>query len=288
MNQRWRRILGQVNPVNPGAIDVYLVDTMGVIIKKESAGFPMGVHIHGGYEFLIPHSPTSHYKVEGNRLIVEQSRIFPFNPEQAHSIIGENADCRISSLLLEADFMRGLASSIYNISNVCFENVSLPYDAHLKGLLQAFTEEVRRGQGGHEFITQSLATQVGVHLLRTMPNNCPISEERKCLYHRKGINQAIEFIHENFNREFSLDDIARIANLSPYHFSRVFKAEVGKAPFEYLLDIKIEKAKEYLRSRNTSVTEVCFASGFNDLSHFTRTFSKRVGVTPSTFRRQHI
>ena len=127
---------------------------------------------------------------------------------------------------------------------------------------ESFIEESRYKQDGYDLITQSIAIQVGVHILRGIKNNCSVLKREKRYSEKKGIKQAVEFIHENYQQNFSLNDVARAAHLSPYHFSRVFKDEVGKAPFEYVLDMKIERAKELLRHGDKSITEVCFESGF--------------------------
>ncbi len=101
-----------------------------------------------------------------------------------------------------------------------------------------------------------------------------------------GINKAIEFLKENYTGDYSLDDVARVASFSPFHFIRVFKAYTGKTPYRYLLDFKIEKAREMLESECRSVTDICFSCGFNSLSHFTSVFKKKVGAAPSEYRRK--
>ncbi|MFZ5642647.1 MAG: helix-turn-helix domain-containing protein [Bacillota bacterium] len=76
-----------------------------------------------------------------------------------------------------------------------------------------------------------------------------------------------------------------MANLSSYYFIRVFKAQMGKTPYEYLLDIKMEKAREMLKQRNHTITEICYECGFNSISHFTTAFKRKVGVTPTYYRK---
>lgn len=90
---------------------------------------------------------------------------------------------------------------------------------------------------------------------------------------------------ENYTGNYSLQEVSRVANLSPYHFIRVFRAETGKTPYDFLLDVKIEKSKEMLKSVSKTVTDACFGCGFNNISHFTVAFKKRVGVTPSDYRK---
>lgn len=257
---------------------------MGIFIPKVPFDFTDTEHVHKGYEFVISFGPNAPYKVENRYVITEHNKIFPFNLEQPHQAVDNSFGYNLLAFFLDADYLQGLADSIYGVRELSFYNRSFAYDAHLKNLLLTFIEESRDKQSGHELITQSIANQVGIYLLRNIKNNCPAAKEEKVYSQRRGINQAIEFLYENYRNDFSLNEIARVAHLSPYHFSRVFKAEIGKTPFEFLLDIKIEKAKGYLRYSDKSITEICFECGFNTISYFTRAFSKKVGLTPTAFR----
>lgn len=98
--------------------------------------------------------------------------------------------------------------------------------------------------------------------------------------------RAKEFIESNFDDEICLDKMAREGNFSKFHFIRVFKNIYGKTPHQYLIDARIEKAKKLLKQQ-ISVTETCFAVGFESVSSFTGLFKKMVGVTPSNFRNEN-
>jgi len=103
---------------------------------------------------------------------------------------------------------------------------------------------------------------------------------------RDNIKRAMEYLRCcNFN-EYSLESAARIANLSPYHFIRVFRAEVGQTPYKYLTTIKIEAVKEKLADRNFSVAEAFLACGIKYNGHFAAVFRKTVGLSPSQYRKQ--
>lgn len=98
------------------------------------------------------------------------------------------------------------------------------------------------------------------------------------------IKPAIDYIEANYQEPLSLADIARAAHLSISRLSHVFKEQMGVTLVDYLTTVRIERAKEILISTDKSCTEVCFASGYNNQSYFTRTFKEIVGVTPRQFR----
>lgn len=75
--------------------------------------------------------------------------------------------------------------------------------------------------------------------------------------------------------------------MSPYHFARTFKHVTGVAPHQYVLKVRLERAKSLLLRGNLSIAEVAHKVGFFDQSHFTRYFKRLVGVTPQILLRQN-
>jgi len=103
------------------------------------------------------------------------------------------------------------------------------------------------------------------------------------LYRR--IVQAKLFIDGNYAARIDVGEIADEACYSKFHFLRTFKSVYGRTPHQYLTHVRIERAKELLE-QEVSVTEVCFAVGFDSLGSFTSLFKRRAGATPSEYQRQ--
>jgi AraC-like DNA-binding protein len=78
--------------------------------------------------------------------------------------------------------------------------------------------------------------------------------------------------------------LARVAHVSPAHFSRQFRATFGETPHRYLQRRRVERAMDLLRETDRSVTEICFDVGFGSLGTFSRTFRAVVGESPSRYR----
>lgn len=88
-----------------------------------------------------------------------------------------------------------------------------------------------------------------------------------------------------YGRPVYLPDVAAHANLSPYHFLRVYKQAYGETPHEFLTRLRIERAKSLLARGSHNVTEACFEVGFSSLGSFSSLFAHRVGLSPSEYRR---
>jgi AraC-like DNA-binding protein len=98
--------------------------------------------------------------------------------------------------------------------------------------------------------------------------------------------RARNFIDVCYDHPLNLDDISSKACFSRYHFLRLFRQAFDKTPHQYLVERRIERAKELLRAPNSSVTDVCFEVGFQSLGSFSSLFHKTVGHPPITYREQ--
>jgi AraC-like DNA-binding protein len=83
-----------------------------------------------------------------------------------------------------------------------------------------------------------------------------------------------------------IEQAAREAALSPYHFIRLFKATFGATPHQVSIDARLERAKQLLLAADLSVTEICLEVGFASLGSFSALFARRVGTSPAAYRRR--
>jgi AraC-like DNA-binding protein len=99
--------------------------------------------------------------------------------------------------------------------------------------------------------------------------------------------RARDAMDRAFAQPVDVPALARIAHVSPAHFSRQFRATFGEPPHRYLQRRRVERAMEMLRESDRPVTEICFDVGFNSLGTFSRTFRAIVGESPSAYRRRY-
>jgi transcriptional regulator GlxA family with amidase domain len=92
---------------------------------------------------------------------------------------------------------------------------------------------------------------------------------------------------ENLRRELSSDELARSVNLSTSRFRHIFKAEVGTSPARYLRTLRLERAREMVKTSLLSVKQIMASTGITDRSHFDREFKKAYGLTPVQYRAAH-
>ncbi|URN95635.1 MAG: AraC family transcriptional regulator [Candidatus Pristimantibacillus lignocellulolyticus] len=98
------------------------------------------------------------------------------------------------------------------------------------------------------------------------------------------IDHAIQYIEKNYKRELSLEETAEHVHLNPYYFSKVFKQQTGETFIDYVTNIRIHHAKQWMTNKDLSLKEICYLVGYNDPNYFSRVFKKVVGKTPSEYR----
>ncbi len=98
------------------------------------------------------------------------------------------------------------------------------------------------------------------------------------------LRRARDRIDRHYVESLDLEDLARTAGISKFHFHRLFTATYGRTPAAYLSERRIERAQDLLRATNLTVTEVCHAVGFTSLGSFSSRFRQVVGETPTAFQ----
>jgi AraC-like DNA-binding protein len=99
--------------------------------------------------------------------------------------------------------------------------------------------------------------------------------------------RAKDLIAARYREPLDVRSLARVAHLSPAHFSREFRRTFGETPHQYLLTRRLERAAALLRNTDRSVTEICIAVGLRSVGSFTASFGRTFGLTPAAYRAAH-
>ena len=103
--------------------------------------------------------------------------------------------------------------------------------------------------------------------------------------HGLAVERVLATMRERLDEDLTLHDMADVAHLSPYHFTRVFRDVTGIPPCEFLTALRLQEAKRLLLTTGLSVTDVCFEVGYSSLGTFTTRFTHLIGVPPGRMRR---
>src|SRR5262249_38145692 len=134
---------------------------------------------------------------------------------------------------------------------------------------------------------EALANQLAVHLLRNYSTQSvtalPIATSKLS---PKALQRALDYIEANLSSDLTIAGIANVLSMSVSHFAHGFKSSTGVAPHFYVMERRIEQAKILLGTPGLSVANVAHLCGFSTHSHFSVTFQRLTGKTPTVFRRE--
>jgi AraC family transcriptional regulator len=159
-----------------------------------------------------------------------------------------------------------------------------PQDALIRSIGQALAEELNSGQPNGRLYAESLVNTLAVHLLRHYSTDSVVADMQFGGLPGHRLRRVTEFIEENLENDLSLAEIARSADLSPYHFARSFKQTTGMTPIQFLMQRRIEHAKSMLTDSELPIAEIGLCAGFKNQSHFTTLFRKFTTMTPKAYR----
>lgn len=196
-----------------------------------------------------------------------------------------NSNISFSVLSLDPAFVEEVAQSAFGLAP---EEVELGFaerqqDPAISTMIGALAREAVRADSGSRVYAEALARILAVHLLRNYarhPVNAPGAEPAGET--PRAVSRAIAYIQENYARDVGLADIAEAAHMSPFHLTRLFKRATGVAPYQYLIQLRVNSARALLAAGagRRSLAEVASAVGFSDQSHLSRHFKRLLGMTP--------
>jgi AraC family transcriptional regulator len=161
-------------------------------------------------------------------------------------------------------------------------------DPLIEAIGRTVAAELRHPRPGASLLIDTLSAALGVHLMRSYSGPVPAAhapQRTRGALDRRRLARVLACIDARLDHDLTLEELAREACLSPFHFARSFKAAMGASPHRYLLQRRLDRAKALLRAGALSTTEVALACGFSSPAHFASSFKRTTGVTPSHFRR---
>lgn len=261
-----------------------------IVLDHQNAKFDFPIHYHPEYELnLVLHS-------NGKRIIgdsiknYESADLVLIGPNTPHAWSGSTDDARVITIQFQTNI---LSEQTLN------RKASLP----IKDLLEKskmgilFSEETTQNitdrilklsdVTGFDSFLDFLSILYDLSISRNqMTLSSPSYVEQFDTSKSRRIKMVNQFLIENLHNPIRINDVAEMVNMSPSAFSHFFKKRTQRAFSDYLLDIRIGHAAKILIETEKNISEICFESGFNNISNFNRSFKKLKGCTPREFRSQ--
>jgi len=233
---------------------------------------------HPAVELAWVESGAVLYRIGSTETVVSpgQAFIVPTGVEHATTMLTAS---RAGALWLDPEMVAEIADAIGQGGRQLAPGLATEHETILT-LARVVHREIRGATQGHLLAAEAMAEAMTVAMLRAAPGQDVHATAR-----HPRVLAAIERMQTAYAEPLTVEELARAAGMSRFHFSRLFREEVGEAPYRYLLGVRLGRAAELLRCGRHSVTEAAIAVGFGDLSRFSRMFRERFGQSPAYFAR---
>lgn len=247
---------------------------------------------HQNTELIISsiHSPTLTQRRIAGEFREEISRVGEVQVNPAHSPQAASWDSPISFsiLLLKSS---EITSATFDYADPGLVEI-LPHfsrvDPLLYGLMQSLKMQMELKYTVSKVYLESIRSTAIFHLLQNYSNRRIGTINASEGLSKQSLKKAIDYIHNNFQKDLGLFELADLVGLSSRYFSELFKASTGYSPCDYLLKFRLAQASRLLVTTKLSVVDVARHSGFSSSSNFCRAFRQYNSISPNKYRQENV
>ncbi len=258
--------------------------------EQSAEGIIMPEHWHENLEFVSVVSGGMSVNCCGNSINAQGGDIIVINSEEIHGY-----ECTAAPLVLSA-----VVADMFVLNSRLFDSCEIKYiqpiinkqilfsnyiqgDTIIASCIEQIVRENESAGYGFEFAVKSHLYGLLTQLLRShTAKSPPIFDKASADYNN--MDKVMLYIEQNYTARISLDVLAEHANLSKYHFCRLFKKLTGRTPFEYVNYLRVNEAIALISDTSASITDIAYQVGFNDANYFCRVFKETTGYTPSSIK----
>ncbi len=249
-------------------------------------------HWHRETEILYVTNGCIQLTINHKSFVGQPGDIFIINSGEMHEIYGDGAPLDYTAFVFDFDI---LSFSKHDFAEQTFiepllrQEIQFVNRVHtsekMLDILQQLSEIHTQKSECYMLFTKALLIQFVARLIEekqlVFVQNPTLDSEKRQL-----LKNIVVYINENYAQKIALTDIAEQFHMSPKYFCRFFKKNFNKTLVDYINDVRIEHSLPLLDRRNVPVAEVAVACGFYNMSYFAHSFKKKMGCTPSQYKKQ--
>lgn len=244
------------------------------------------MHWHDDLQITFVINGEIQIKTISQTIEMKENEIAFINKKILHQIT-EKENAHYKSFLFPSVFMHFYDNSpIDNQVSQFLNNHNLTILSIQNTILSDIVQQInlltlKNKDSFYEYQILLLLNQFMLELMKTtdLPNQNIHSEQNLC------IQKCLTFIHDHYDEDITLEQIASYSHISIGYCGRLFKKILKTSPYEYLIDFRIKKSLDLLTSNQYTISQIARLVGFNSLSHFIQCFKKKLNTTPKQYQK---
>lgn len=276
-----QRLVGDVTAEQLRYVDCFVGEDVGLFMPVGGPCY-YGIlpnHTHPAYMFTLPFNDQTLVDIGGNKIQARHGMIFALSPGIVHHELPSDYPPRYIAIFITKKFFEDQIFQYPAGGGICFNGDLYTASPALLPLLKRFMIEADIRISGTKAVLNAISIEISHTIIRGILG----INQNDNISSRVEIDRVIEHIHSHIDEKLTVEDMADVAGMSPSSFSRTFKKEVGIPPAEYLIQIRLDRAKKMLIAGDKSVTEIALECGFNSPAYLSASFHKRFNLTPSKY-----
>ena len=263
------------------SVSEYLPNQIKINVTKRVIDFFFPAHGHEFYEIEFVTDGRARYIVNNKEFTLEKGSLYFVTPADIHrvEVLDSSTATVINIQFDEKSVEPSLMLSFLNLSRDACCKLD---GADFSSALELFNLLYREYCGKKEYkniCLKNYLENILILFLRTYTKSGFITDDEN-----KSMSRAVVYVHSKFREGITLKQAAEFCGFAPQYFSSKFHAHTGMTFKEYVDRLRLSYAENLLKSTSLSITEICFSSGFKNVSSFIRRFGEKHGISPSKYR----
>lgn len=252
-------------------------------------------HWHEEIEVIRVKSGSIHLYLDNCDFVLNEGDGVFINSNILHYIrAGTSEECILNSLVFNKNLISGVIQSVFeqNFVNPIVENNNLSGIAFYKNtswgeeasncIKNAFLQ-FEKSEFGYEILVREYLSHMWYIMLKNI-QDLNLNKNNRNDLNSERIKNILSFVHKNYNKQITLNNISKVVNLSERECLRCFKNTLGISPIQYILKYKVSIAAKMLSETKDSITIISDTVGFDSPSYFSKIFKRFIGITPTQYR----
>ena len=240
-----------------------------------------GMHWHERMELLLIYSGSLLLHIGGREFTAKENNLVIIPPERAHMGISGNNGVRYRTVMFDITAFYNSTSATDKFLKPIVKQINdfnpVTDDAEIVALCDSLIKEQLSGNVASPLIViGKIYELLGLLYRRCLCEPVLLAPDSK-------FKNVIDYIGDNYFDDISSAKLSRHFGYDVAYFCRRFKSVTGLTPMNYIQILRLETAKEKIKSGNFKISEISALCGFSDVSYFTRCFKKRYGMTPTEY-----